>query len=184
MSEHRYSRDALTGDYVRAGAGLLLTAGPLIAVDVGLWPQLVLGGLAVLFAYFGWRTWVRHMTTVSVGDDGISTSGPQRVSLSWPDLRRVKLSYFSTRRDKTGGWMQLKLRAKGRNLQFDSNIEGFDDIARRTFDAAIAHGVPLSPTTMSNFAGLGLMPAEEDTGWGDPDQWRDDVGPSGKQQHD
>ncbi len=178
MSGYRYARDALTGDYVRAGAGLALTAGPLLVVDVGLLPRLILGGLALLFAYFGWRTWVRQMTIVSVGEDGISTSGPLRASLSWPELKHVKLSYFSTRRDKSSGWMQLKLRGGGRNLQLDSNIEGFDEIARYAYDAAVANGLSLSPTTVSNFAGLGLSPAGEDTGWGDPKEWQDETNPS------
>lgn len=178
MSEYRYPRQALTGDYVRAGAGLLLTGGPLLAVDVGFWPQLLLGALVILFGFFGWRTWVRQMTTVVVGEDGISTLGPRRASLPWSELRRVKLSYFSTRRDKSGGWMQLNLKGGGRNLQFDSNLEGFDDIARRTFEAAMAYNVELSATTIGNFAGLGLTPGKADaSSWGDPKQWQGDSGP-------
>ena len=174
MNAYRYPRQTLTGDYVRAAAGLVLCVGPLVVVDVGLWPRLVLGGLAAMFVLFGWRTWVRQMTTVTVGEGGISTSGPRQVSLPWPDLRQVKLSYFSTRRDKSGGWMQLSLKGTGPSLQLDSNIEGFDEIARHVFGAATANEVPLSPTTASNFAGLGC--AADEQSWGDPKQWSGDVG--------
>ena len=181
MSEHRYPMDSLTGDYLRTAAGVVFCGGPLILVDVGFWPLIILGGLTALFTYFGWRTWLRHTTLLTIDDTGLATRSVkqphvpwQAAALPWPDLQRYKLSYFSTKRDKTGGWMQLTLRGNGRKFQIDSAIDGFDEVARQAFQAARRNGVQFSETTVGNLGAIGI----EDTtgtagtaGWGDPANW-------------
>jgi len=170
--------ESLTGDYLRAAAGMLFCGGPLVLVDVGFWPLLILGGLTALFAYFGWRTWQRHSTLLSVDDTAIATRSVipphlpwQTAKLPWPDLKRYKLSYFSTKRDKTGGWMQLTLHGKGRKFQIDSAIEGFDEIARQAFKAARHNGIDLSDTTLGNLSAIGIDKTGGEAGWGDPADW-------------
>ncbi len=178
MSEHRYPLDSLTGDYLRAGAGVTLCGGPLVLVNVGFWPFVVLGGLTTLFAYFGWRTWRRHMTVLTLSETGVAAHSqklPQlswlNATLPWPELRRYKLSYFSTKRDKSDGWMQLTLRGAGRKLQIDSAIEGFDELARQAFRAARRNGIELSQTTLGNLDAIRIADSEASEGWGDPADW-------------
>ena len=46
---YRYPANRLVGDYVRAGAGLMLTAGPALMVSLTLVPLVILLLLAALF---------------------------------------------------------------------------------------------------------------------------------------
>ena len=159
MSEHRYPTDALLGDYVRAGAGLVLAGAPLLLVPLNIYVEGVLGGLAALFACFGGLTALRHARRIEVGEEGIAARGPFPVQLTWEALERVNLRYFATRRDGSKGWMELKLRGHGRRLLLDSRINGFNDIAQRTARAAARRQLPLTPATAANFAALGISMA-------------------------
>lgn len=160
MSVYRYQRDGLTGDLLRAGVGLALTAGPALAVPAGSAAQFVLLPLAALFLVFGLRTWQRGTTRVDLGPSGISISAPRQVSLSWHNLRAVRLSYYSTKSDRAGGWMQLTLKGSGGpnggTIRIDSTLEGFDEVARHAARAARAADVALSDTTRANFNALGI----------------------------
>ena len=152
-----YSPRAMVGDYVRAGIGVALTAGPLVAVPSGSASVWVLGPLTVLFALFGLRTAWRHASRVELADDRISLFGPGRVSFPWHELAAVKLSYYATTADRQGGWMQLTLKgAGGGTIRLDSTLDGFVDVARRAARAAIDNGVRLSVASSSNFQALGI----------------------------
>jgi len=179
MSEYRYAPGALTGDLVRAGIGFVLCAIPLAAISLELWTAVLLTVPAGLFALFGVRTWLRRGMRVAVDDDGITATGLAPTRIPWDDLHRFKLSYFSTRRDRSNGWMQLNLRGASGRLSVDSNLDGFDDICRRAFRAAADNGIELSSATLRNLAELGLvsdLSANSDPGgsaaWGNPADWR------------
>lgn len=169
MSEHRYRARSLRGDYFRAGAGIAICGGLVLAADLDGAMFYVFGALTLLFAYFGWRTWVRNSTVITFDETGIVAAGLSRAKLAWRDLSRVKLSYFATRRGRQDGWMQLTLSGAGGRLNIDSHIEDFDAIARRAHDAAIKQGVELNQATTTNFAALGLGVSEQ--GWGRPSEW-------------
>lgn len=159
MSEHRYPPDALLGDYVRAGAGLLLAGAPLVLVPLNIYVEAVLGALSALFICFGGLTALRHARRIEVGEEGISARGPFPVRLAWEALEGVTLRYFATRRDGSRGWMELKLRGAGRRLLLDSRIDGFNDIAARTARVVARRHLPLTPATAANFAALGISMA-------------------------
>lgn len=159
MSEHRYPADALLGDYVRAGAGLLLAAAPLVLVPLNVYVEGVLGGLAALFACFGGMTALRQARSIEIGEEGIAARGPFPVRLAWDALEGVNLRYFATRRDGSRGWMELKLRGAGHRLLLDSRIDGFNDIAERAARVAARRHLPLTPATAANFAALGISMA-------------------------
>ena len=161
MSRHRYPARVTRADYLRSGIGVALTAGPLAAVGAGPWVSAVLGAFAGLFAYHGWRTWRRQGTSVEVSETEISTSGRSRVILPWDEVSRVRLRYFSTRRDRTGGWMQLTLDGAGRRIRIESTIEDFDAIARRTAAAVAANGLALDAASRVNFRALRLDPTAD-----------------------
>ena len=164
MTEHRYARKALSADLIRAAVGLAFTFGPLLALEVGDWALWILGTLAVLFLIFGLRNLMRWNTLVRAGDDGLSfhplgdrelpLPGCRRVSLAWRDLRSVRLKFFSTKRDRSEGWMELRLDdGKGR-MTLDSNLEGFAAICARAERAAIANALALDETTAENLRAL------------------------------
>ncbi|MGQ0676042.1 MAG: hypothetical protein ACT4N4_08165 [Rhodospirillales bacterium] len=159
MKLHRYPTRELAGDYARAAAGLAVTAGPLLFVATTSVVAWILAGFAVLFVVFAARTALRHMTVVRVDDAGIAAIGPMGVSVRWNDLKGVALSYYSTRRDRTRGWMQLSVRGTGRALRLDSTIEGFRDIVAQTAHIAAAQRLEMSPATAGNLAALGIAAA-------------------------
>jgi len=157
MSIHRYPPSALTGDYARAGFGLVLTLGPALAVpsdSAALW---VLAPLALLFAVFAVRTLARHKATVELSPDGVSLSTWQRVSVKWSDIRQLRVDYYSTRGDRSGGWMQLTAKGEGGTIRVDSAIDEFVAIARAATDAARANGIEISEATRVNLGHLGII---------------------------
>ena len=161
MSRHRYSFAALRGDYARAAFGLVLAGG--LAALAGGQPvaTALLGGAALIFLAFGIRTWLRQRTTIEAADDGISTWGGRCVNLPWCELSAVKLRYFATKRDRTGGWMQLTLAAGRKRLSLESSLDGFVELAGRAALAARANGLTLDASTRSNLLALGVVaPAE------------------------
>jgi hypothetical protein len=160
MSEFRYPRSAVTSDFLRAGIGLLVTAGPALAIPTTSVAQFVLVPLAALFLVFGVRTWQRSVAVITVTARDISLSAPWQARLAWNNLKAVRLNYFSTRFDRTGGWMQLMLKGHGgpdgATIRLDSTLEGFAEIAKQAAAAARGARVPMTETTRNNFAALGI----------------------------
>lgn len=155
MSAHVYPMRALIPDYLRAGGGLAVTGGPLLLAEPAPLMGYVLAALALLFAVFGARTALRHLTRFELSDDGLAARGPMKVTVHWHDLDEVELRYFSTRRDRGQGWMQLRLRGAGDAIRLDSAISEFARIAARAGSEAEARGARLSETTRANLASLG-----------------------------
>ena len=110
-SRHRYPPRAVLLDYLYSGLGLLFTLGPLGLAASGGPAAWVLGALAALFAVYGVRTLLRHRTWLSVSEDGVTVHGLLRRHLPWERLTRCTLGYYSTRRKRDRGWMQLTLKA-------------------------------------------------------------------------
>ncbi len=162
MSLHSYPRSALVGDYIRAGAGFALTAGPLIWVKPASVMVYILGGLAILFAMFGFRTYVRQATRLELAAEGIRTIGPFGASLPWDALRQVELRFFSTQRSRRDGWMQLKLKGTGKSIRVDSSISEFSDIAETVVRQALDRDVVLDEHTRTNFQSLGVELPNDD----------------------
>ena len=164
MSQHRYRRASLRGDYIRAGVGLALCGVLLYSVwdhDVTRWIFIVLVAFFVLFAL---RTLQRQVTEFELTPDGIRRSiaaggasgkGFSK-TLSWNSLDRVRLKYYSTRRDRSDGWMHLVMRTPEGRLSVDSTVDHFDRIAHAAARAAVVNRVGMSGATMSNFAALDI----------------------------
>ena len=161
-SRHRYPPRAVLLDYLYSGLGLLFTLGPLGLAASGGPAAWVLGALAALFAVYGARTAIRHRTWLGVSEDGIAVHGLLRRQLPWDELTRCTLGYYSTRRKRDRGWMQLTLKAGRRSLRLDSQIEGFDRIVRHAARAATARGIALDHATRENLRALGITTGAED----------------------
>ncbi|HVO16330.1 MAG TPA: hypothetical protein VMV26_14020 [Alphaproteobacteria bacterium] len=161
MTVYRYPRRVIVADYLRAGFGLACTAVPLAAAAGQPIATVLFGGLTGLFAVFGARTAIRQATRIAVTEVGlerlaISTFGLGRVTVPWERIADVKVRYFSTRRDRERGWMQLAVRSGHGRITVDSTLEGFAEIAGHAARAAVANGVVLGGATLDNLAALGL----------------------------
>ena len=156
MTRHAYPSSAMIGDYLRAAAGFVPTAAILAIAPVGAVAAGILGGLAALFSLFGIRTALRHATRVEMTESGLSAAGPLGGTIRWVQLDRLRLAYYSTRRDRRDGWMQLELRAGWKAIRVDSRIEGFAALVERSARAAEARGLDLSEATRANVAALGV----------------------------
>jgi hypothetical protein len=156
MTRHAYPPSALFGDYLRAAAGFVPTIAMLGIVPVGSVGGIMLSGFAALFAVFGIRTALRHCTSIEVTEAALRASGLRQALISWNELDRMKLAYYSTRRDGRGGWMQLKLRAGWSTFRIDSRIEGFPELVSAAAEAAEMRGLSLDPATSANLRTLGI----------------------------
>lgn len=160
MVTYRYPTSELAGDYARAGFGLICTAGPLLFMNVASVMLWVLGGLSLLFATFGVRTAIKQATTFELDAEGIVARGPKTTKLFWTGLSGVTLRYFSTRKDREKGWMQLILKGEPGSIRVDSTLDGFQDVVERAARAVKAHNVPLDPPTIANFRAAGVPVAD------------------------
>jgi len=180
MTRLRYHRRDINADLLRAGAGLAACVTPMFFLEPGAVASYVLAVPAACFALFGLRTVTNARTVFTFDETGIRAEGGHRADIRWDDLRDVRLSYFSTRRDRESGWMQLKLKGGDGALTLHSTLDGFEDVCRAAFRAAQARGLDLTAASARNFAMLGLGAAAPSTpstpaalsGWGNPADWR------------
>lgn len=156
MATYRYSAGALAADYLRGGLGLAATAGPLAFVDPAPVVAWILAALAALFLVYCARTVCRQLTTIELDEAGIRASGPLGAGIRWGELRSIRLDYYATRRDREGGWMQLKLRGAGRAMRIDSELERFAEMVRAAAGAARRHGHQFDQDSLDNLKALGL----------------------------
>lgn len=164
-TRHIYPASAMVGDYLRAAAGLVPTGAVFATEPVGAVAAAVLGGFAAIFGIFGLRTALRHGTSLEMTDAELRAHGVWRCTIAWAELDRMKLAYYSTRRDRRSGWMQLELGAGGARVRLDSRIAGFDQLVRRAAEVAAARGVALNDATAANLEAIGIRLPE-------PGAWR------------
>ena len=146
----RYPQQTLVADYLRAATGVVLCAAPLLLLEVNVWLAAILLAGFGLFALFLIRTALRHRTRYVLGPDTLCADGPVGTLVEWTRLDRMKLSYFSTKRDRTDGWMQLAVGSTGgRLVKVDS-------------EAAEATQLSLSDATKANLRSMGLVVAGQE----------------------
>ncbi|MBV8132338.1 MAG: hypothetical protein JO282_07505 [Alphaproteobacteria bacterium] len=156
MTRYAYPTSAMYGDYLRAAAGFVPTAAILVIMPIGVVAATVLSGFAALFAVFGVRTILRHGTRFEMTKSALRASGLRRASITWGKLDRMTLAYYSTRRDRRDGWMQLELRSGRTKVKLDSRIEGFAELVDKSARTAHSCGLTLNATTLANLAALGV----------------------------
>jgi hypothetical protein len=162
LTEHRYQRGAIMADYARGGVGLAVSGLPIIATPLATTVLVIFSGLATLFGVYVIRTWLRASQAIVVDGDGIRRTGPQSLVIPWDDLDYFEVRYFSTRRDREGGWMELKVAGAGRKLALESSLDGFDTVVHRCLLVARRNGLTLSETTQDNLRAMGLLGPAED----------------------
>jgi hypothetical protein len=144
----------LVVDYAQAAAGLGATGGVAAFANALPFWTYVFGGLALMFLAYGVRTALRQLTVVECSEMGLAAEGPRPISIAWKDMRDVRLRYFSTRRDRRGGWLQLTVAGRRSAIRLDSTLEGFGAVARRALAEAQRNGLTLRPDTAANAEAL------------------------------
>ncbi len=153
-----YPADVLKADGLRAAAGLAVTLGPLALVGFDAHPLVALPLLAGagLFGWLGLRTLARRGTALRLTPQGlVLPRGFFMVMVRWDQITGVKLRYYSTKKDKSGGWMQLTIQAGRGRCSIESQLVGFDAIAARVAELVLERGLPVDEATKENFLSLG-----------------------------
>ncbi len=163
---YRYPPSAVMGDYLRSAVGLAVGLGVLLTVPASTVILIVFGGLTMIFLLFALRTLQRHLTQITLDQDGIFRRDLFSQTLRWQELQDLRLRYFGTHRQHRsggGGFMQLSLRGQGRRMKIESDLEGFEDVTRLAAAAAKTNGVSLDPASAGNLLAMGIDPDFEET---------------------
>lgn len=156
-SRFRYPPRALGLDYAGSTAGLACSLGLIGYLRLAAPVAWVVTAAAALFlVYFG-RTVCRQLTHIELDEAGIRAQGPLGAAIRWDDLRLLRLDYYSTRADREGGWMQLKLgdaQRMGQTIRIDSDLDGFVQIVDRCARVAAERGLALDAATLANLQTL------------------------------
>jgi len=156
---HRWPAAALLGDIVRGAISFVGVLIVLLVVPAGSVGFFLALGFGVLVGWYLVNSLLRLRSVVEIHDDGLCPSGglfaPK--TIKWVQLERFELRYFSLKRDRTGGWMDLKLKGGGQAIEIDDRLDRFHDVLARAFDAARAADVGLSDTTHANLIAAGII---------------------------
>ena len=149
-------------DYAGSAIGLACSLGPLAFLQPAAAVAWVLAAAAAFFLVYFARTVCRQLTHIELDEAGIRARGPLGAAIRWEDLRSLRLDYYSTRRDREGGWMQLRLRSAQRTIRIDSEVDGFADIVRAAAAEARRRGVDIDGATRANLRALGVAQGPAD----------------------
>ena len=155
MQQFHYSFAGMLPDWARGLAGLV-SGSALMIFTVPLSALFYIGVvLTALFALFLARTAIRQRTAFAVDGEGVvarrSVLGAAWVTrIGWGDMRDVRLRYFSTRRDRSRGWLEVRIAGPRRTISADSSLDGFPALVTAVTDAAERRGLSLDPATAAN----------------------------------
>ncbi len=156
MTTHTYPLDNIIGDYFRAGTGLVFVLVPALLTELGGIALTVLLSLAAIFFVYGARTLNRQLTRVSLDETGIRSSGGLSRQLRWAEVEKIDLRYFSTRRDRRNGWLQIRLDGANTVVRIDSQVSEFQQLVEYICQAVPKSQISLGQTTMTNLKSLGI----------------------------
>ena len=139
MPEVRYPLSVMSGDILRAALGATLCGGILMGGSPVPWLAALLAVACAMFVVFGVRAVARARQRF--GFDAAHLLVLHRAqSLPWNQLRKLKLAYFSTRRDHRQGWLELQLRFGDASVRVDSRALHFQELLVRALGAARSAG--------------------------------------------
>jgi len=160
MTVHTYPLNAVLGDYLRAGAGIVIAIIPLVFIPPQPMVVAIFSIAICIFVVYGVRTALRHRSRIEVDDEKIAVNAAKRKEIPWRDLNGLRLKYFSTRSkwSVSKGWFQLVLEGGGETIAVESSIDGFIEIAERAGQAAGQNGITLDDASAANMAAMKLPP--------------------------
>ena len=150
----RYPLRSLALAYGGSVVGLLCTLGLVGFVQLAAPVAWLLTGVGGLFLVYFVRTVCRQLTHIEVDGAGVRARGPMGAATRWEDLRLLRLDYYSTRADREGGWMQLKLGDAQRSIRIDSDLEGFARLVELAAREAARLHLALDASTAANLEAL------------------------------
>jgi len=152
----RYPAAALRSAYALAVIGMLIGFGPLLLAQPALLFRWLLGAMGGLFLVYFARTVVRQLTWIAIDATGIGVQGPLGVAIRWDEMRAVRLNYYSTRPDRSGGWMEFIVQGPRRSIRVESTLDGFAELVRACTQEAKARGLALDERSRVNLQALGI----------------------------
>ncbi|MEM7406767.1 MAG: hypothetical protein AAF458_15830 [Pseudomonadota bacterium] len=156
MSALHYPLTGVIADAAAALAGGAFCALLTFSVEPGSFSFYVAGPLAAIFLGYGGLTLLRARMRIVICDAGVRCE-PGGRSIRWDTLSGLELAYFSTRRDREDGWLQLTMVADdGGRLRVDSRITNFELLVAHAARAAEARAIPLDPATIHNLSAVTL----------------------------
>ncbi|MFN4310377.1 MAG: hypothetical protein ACK4FK_07285 [Ferrovibrio sp.] len=154
MTRLYYPLARLWPDYLRAGIGLAICLGLLLFATPQSVIFVLLVGLSLLLAWLGAITLWRQQIEIVLDASGVARSSRwglgRQLVMPWSSLRSVTLRYYSTRRDRSEGWLQLAIEGERGILRADSDLIGFPMLVEHAMAAARQHGIVLSDATRLN----------------------------------
>ncbi len=159
MLEFRYPLSVLVKDYLLGIVGLAVSVQILASSESGSGIFWFFVGLALFFLIVTANAANRHVTRITVGEDGIGSGPFQRRFIAWKDLKGLSLRFYAVRsvfgRNK-GGWMTLKLRAAGGSITVDSDLPHFQSLVTKAALVAKENGILVDAYTAHNLLSLGI----------------------------
>lgn len=152
----RYPRPALRSAYALACTGMAIGFGPLLFAQPASLFRWLLGTMGVLFLVYFARTVVRQRTRIEVDGSGIGARGPLGVVIRWDNVRAVRLNYYSTRPDRSGGWMEFIVKGPRRSIRVESTLDGFVELVAEALRELRGRGIELDERSQANLRALGL----------------------------
>ncbi|WP_374373846.1 hypothetical protein [Dongia sp.] len=159
MFEVRYPLGSLVKDYLLGILGLAAIVNIMATLESGSGLFWFFGALAIFFLVVILNAAQRHVTRVTLSEDGIATGPWNRRFIAWSDLKGLSLRFYTVRswfgRNK-GGWMSLKLRSDGASIAIDSDLPHFQSVVTKAALAAKANAVLVDAYTAHNLQSLGI----------------------------
>ena len=152
----RYPRQVLRNAYALACTGMVVGFGPLLLTQPAVVFRWMLGVMGALFLVYFARTVVRQHTRIELDASGIGAQGPLGTLIRWDDVRAVVLNYYSTRPDRSGGWMEFIVKGSRRAIRVESTLDGFVELVGETLREVRSRGIEPDERTRSNLRALGL----------------------------
>jgi hypothetical protein len=153
---YRYPAGALLVEGAQGAAGFLASAGVLAFFEPALPVACLAAAAAVLFLVYFARAIVRRLTRIELDEREIRALGPLGVAVPWREMRSVRLNHYTTKSDRSGGWMQLVVRGMRGSIRIDSSLTDFPALVARAGAEAERHGAALDARTRGNFRILGI----------------------------
>ena len=153
---YRYRPRALAVECAQGAAGFAAAAGLLMFAEPAgpvIWVLAAAG--ALFLVYFG-RAVVRYLIRIELDELGIRALGPLGAGVPWDEMRSLRLNHYTTRSDRSGGWMQLEVRGTQRSIRIDSSLSDFAGLAALAGREALQRGKLLDERTRSNLGALGI----------------------------
>ena len=161
---YRYSRAAIMGAYARSAVGLAFTLVPLAALEPAPWLRAVLLVGAALFLVYLAKSVALHTAQIVVDANGIRTEGLFGADIAWDALRSVELNYYTTRNDRSQGWIELVVRGRRGTIRIQSVLQGFNEIVACVVREAEARNRAFDDRTRTHLAMLGIRHGREPLG--------------------